>query len=92
MDFYIRLGFHDEALAKLNDIAKFNPDQSRTGCRAIRSSATSNRMPLQEPEAFDRSDMPVFAESAETHPPEEIETLPELEVDGRFRRLCHNRF
>ena len=26
VDFYIRLGFHDEALAKLNEIAKLNPD------------------------------------------------------------------
>jgi pilus assembly protein FimV len=33
VDFYIRLGFHDEALAKLNEIAKLNPDNPELASR-----------------------------------------------------------
>jgi tetratricopeptide (TPR) repeat protein len=33
VDFYIRLGFHNEALAKLNEIAKLNPDNPELASR-----------------------------------------------------------
>jgi pilus assembly protein FimV len=33
VDFYIRLGFHDEALAKLNEIAKVSPDNPELAVR-----------------------------------------------------------
>ena len=33
VDFYIRLGFHDEALAKLNEIAKISPDNPELASR-----------------------------------------------------------
>ena len=78
VDFYIRLGFHDEALAKLKEIAKLNPDNPELAARYQKlgdigpDSAAGMPTKLEEP---------VFEASAEFHAPEEVDTRQRWESD-----------
>ena len=63
VDFYIRLGFHDEALGKLNEIAKAHPDHPDLAARYEKLGDAKQSAP--EPVEFEDSDQPLFGESAE---------------------------
>jgi tetratricopeptide (TPR) repeat protein len=79
VDFYIRLGFHDEALAKLKEIAKAHPGHPDLASRYQKLGGIKQTA-AQQPEALDGSDIPVFADSAEVNLPEGKEAFPEMEV------------
>jgi len=70
VDFYIRLGFHDEALAKLGEIAKQNPDNPELASRYQKLGAVPPD-PVSKPP--DRQVLPeekYFDLSADFHPPQ----------------------
>jgi tetratricopeptide (TPR) repeat protein len=71
VDFYIRLGFHDEALAKLNEIAKLHPDNPEL---ASRYQKLGNAVPDASPgtpEKHESSHEHGFARAAGFGQPEE---------------------
>lgn len=55
VDFYIRLGFYDEATAKLNEIAKSNPDNPELESRYQKLHDAGNTTP-PEPGVFEKPD------------------------------------
>lgn len=85
VDFYIRLGFHDEALAKLNEIAKVNPDSPELASRYQKLGEieqTAAPKPVVE-----TVDEPLFGEPAAATPPDNIELFREMDLDGAFDRF-----
>ncbi len=78
VDFYIRLGFHDEALAKLKEIAKVNPDNPELAARYQKlgdigpDSAAGMPAKLEEP---------VFEASSGFHAPEDVDAHQKWESD-----------
>jgi tetratricopeptide (TPR) repeat protein len=72
VDFYIRLGFNEEALAKLNEIARSNPGNPELAFRYKKLGAVEQAA-AQEPEAIDKSEMPVFSKFEEANLPEGID-------------------
>ncbi|MBN1566975.1 MAG: tetratricopeptide repeat protein [Acidobacteria bacterium] len=76
VDFYIRLGFNDEALAKLNDIAKTNPGHPELESRY----AKLGQIMPEFPEVSEAAAVPDSANSRKTSPSDTIEILPDFEV------------
>ena len=62
VDFYIRLGFHDEALGKLNEIAKANPNHPDLASRYEKLGEVDQ--PAPEPDTLEDSGQPLFGGSA----------------------------
>jgi tetratricopeptide (TPR) repeat protein len=62
VDFYIRLGFQEEALAKLNEIAKVNPDNPELDMRYEKLGKTKSA--ATETHAPEPTSAPLFDESA----------------------------
>jgi tetratricopeptide (TPR) repeat protein len=88
VDFYIRLGFHDEALAKLNEIAKISPDNPALASRYQKLGEieqTAAPKPILE-----TVDEPLFGEPIASTPPDNIEIFRELELDGAFEHFAEN--
>lgn len=78
VDFYIRLGFHDEALAKLKEIAKLNPDNPEL---AARYQKLGDAGPNSADEKPTKAKEPAFEVSAGFHAPEEVDTHQKWESD-----------
>jgi tetratricopeptide (TPR) repeat protein len=78
VDFYIRLGFHDEALAKLKEIAKLNPDNPEL---AARYQKLGNVEPDSTAGTPTKAEAPVFDASAGFHAPEETDNHQRWESD-----------
>ena len=70
VDFYIRLGFHEEALAKLKEIAKLNPGNPEL---AARYQKLGNVEPDSVAGRSTKAKAPVFDTSARFHAPEETD-------------------
>jgi tetratricopeptide (TPR) repeat protein len=81
VDFYIRLGFHDEALAKLNEIAKVSPDSPELASR-YQKLGEIEKPAAQTSAGFAPMDEPLFGEPIQTKSPENIDIFRELELDG----------
>ena len=86
VDFYIRLGFHDEALGRLNEIAKANPDSSELASRfemlgKIKSGAA------QEPAVAQSRTERVFGGAIPPAPPEDLSIFEELNLDDSLDGL-----
>jgi tetratricopeptide (TPR) repeat protein len=78
VDFYIRLGFHDEALAKLKEIAKLNPDDPGLAARFQKLGYVE---PMSAAGTPTKAEEPVFEASAEFHAPEEADIRQRWESD-----------
>jgi tetratricopeptide (TPR) repeat protein len=78
VDFYIRLGFHDEALAKLKEIAKLNPDNPEL---AARYQKLDNVEPDSAAETPHKVEEPAFDASTRFHAPEEADIHQGWESD-----------
>ena len=78
MDFYIRLGFHEEALAKLKEIAKLNPDNPELAARYQKLGNVESDSAAGTPT---KAEAPVFDASARFHAPEEIDIRQGWESD-----------
>lgn len=86
VDFYIRLGFHDEALGKLNEIAKLNPGHPELTSR-YEKLGELDQSSTQKPVAFEIADDPFFGEPIQTAPPDNIQAFRDLELDGTLDRF-----
>ncbi len=64
VDFYIRLGFHDEALAKLNDIGRIYPEHPEI-LQRYRKLGETPPLVAQPPEEIPVPEAPVFTEPSE---------------------------
>ncbi len=87
VDFYIRLGFNDEALSKLNEIAKLDPNNPELAPRYQRL-GDGSQVPIAPPN-------PAPVEAAVAHVPgpvmpEGLADLPEFEIDEVLNRLGDN--
>jgi tetratricopeptide (TPR) repeat protein len=78
VDFYIRLGFHDEALAKLKEIAKINPDNPEL---AARYQKLGDVEPASAAGTPTEAEKPGFEASARFHAPEEADVRQRWESD-----------
>jgi tetratricopeptide (TPR) repeat protein len=78
VDFYIRLGFHDEALAKLNEIAKNHPGDPEVASRYEKLGA--GKPAETQDKAAGPAEEPLFGESAQT-PSGESDVFQDLEFD-----------
>jgi tetratricopeptide (TPR) repeat protein len=90
VDFYIRLGFNDEALAKLNEIAKINPDNPELAVRYEKlgeTEQTAAKKPVT-PEDFGPSS---FDSSFEFSPREEASSFQNLGIDDTFESFMESR-
>jgi tetratricopeptide (TPR) repeat protein len=81
VDFYIRLGFHDEALAKLNEIAKLNPGNPELASR-YQKLGEIEKPADQKPAASEPPSDLLFGEPIQSATPDNIEIFRELEMDG----------
>jgi tetratricopeptide (TPR) repeat protein len=81
VDFYIRLGFHDEALAKLNEISKVSPDNPELASR-YQKLGEMGIAPAPEPQAFEKSDEVEFPESAIANPPDDLDDFEKMAMAG----------
>jgi tetratricopeptide (TPR) repeat protein len=79
VDFYIRLGFHDEALAKLNEISKVNPDNPEL---ASRYQKLGEMGVAPAPPVFEKSDEVEFPESATANPPDDLDDFEKIAMAG----------
>ena len=70
VDFYIRLGFHEEALAKLKEIAKLNPDNPELAARyqKLDNVGTDSAAGTQT-----KAEVPVSDASTRLHAPEKTD-------------------
>ena len=80
VDFYIRLGFHDEALGKLNEIAKANPDSPELASR-YEKLGEMKPASVQEPAVAQSREEPVFGEAIPPAPPDNLSIFDELNLD-----------
>ena len=78
VDFYIRLGFHDEALAKLKEIAKLNPDNPEL---AARYQKLGDVQPDSAAGTPTKAEAPVLGASAGFHAPEKTDGPEEWKSD-----------
>lgn len=83
VDFYIRLGFHDEALAKLNEIAKNHPGDPEV---ASRYEKLGKAKPAEVPKSGVPAEEPLFGEAIQTHA-EDLSVFGELEFDDALDGL-----
>jgi tetratricopeptide (TPR) repeat protein len=101
VDFYIRLGFTDEALNKLNEIAKLDPNNPEVEAR-YQKLGDSGAAPSTEPppiqidfpkEEFPEliSEEPVPLRIPELSISDEIRKLPDFEIDEALQRLGEGR-
>jgi pilus assembly protein FimV len=94
VDFYIRLGFNDEALSKLNEIAKLDPDNPELVSRYQRlgeggQAAVPASTPVPEKQ-FEFSPEPVSAPAREPVMPQRLADLPDFEIDEVLSKLGEN--
>jgi tetratricopeptide (TPR) repeat protein len=83
VDFYIRLGFNDEALSKLNEIAKLDPDNPELVSRYQKLGETDHA-PAPEPALkfdFSKEQAPEPAVS------EGVKEFPDFEIDAVLDKL-----
>ncbi len=73
VDFYIRLGFRDEALAKLDELAKISPDNPALAERY-------QKLGGDEPVAAERVESPASPDMDAFAAPAEADKLPEMDV------------
>lgn len=89
VDFYIRLGFHDEAAAKLNEIAKISPEDPELISR-YQKLGEMNQPAAQETAHRKAPDEPLFGEIIQPTSPDDIEFVPELKPNAAPSRLAEN--
>ncbi len=82
VDFYMRLGFQDEALAKLNEIARRDPGNPELASRYQKLGNVAADSLAGTPGHTEAPDDGNFNSSAEFSPPEEKELNEGLETDG----------
>jgi tetratricopeptide (TPR) repeat protein len=78
VDFYIRLGFEEEALTKLNEIAKVHPNNPELDSRYAKLG--KSRSAVDEIPAQERTSQPLFEESAP--PADAMDSFPDLDFEG----------
>jgi pilus assembly protein FimV len=86
VDFYIRLGFRDEALSKLDEIAKSDPDSPELASRFQKLAGGTPPEPVPSAPPVGQP----LAKSAEPAEPEGIE-IPEFEIDAALDRFTESR-
>jgi tetratricopeptide (TPR) repeat protein len=79
VDFYIRLGFHDEALAKLNEIGKVNPDNPEL---ASRYQKLGEMGIAPAPQVFEKTDEVEFPESAIANSSDDLDDFEKMAMAG----------
>jgi pilus assembly protein FimV len=86
VDFYIRLGFNDEARSKLNEIAKLAPDNPELISR-YQKLGEADHAPVPEPAAqFDYSKEQV-RQAPEPVISDSVEEFPDFEIDAVLDKL-----
>jgi len=85
VDFYIRLGFHDEARAKLDEIAKTNPNDPELAPRYQKLS-DSESTAAQQPFS-DNPDRPPLTEPFQTTSSDNLDIFSGLELDDALDRF-----
>lgn len=86
VDFYIRLGFRDEALNKLNEIAKISPDNPELPQRFEKlKELEASEDP--DSERTDRSS-PKQSTAAEDTDTEDVQTFEDLDIDSAIDAFC----
>jgi tetratricopeptide (TPR) repeat protein len=87
VDFYIRLGFHDEALTKLNEINKVSPDNPELVSRyqklgEMGSTAVPEPVIPSTSASYDKSDPDAFPEPAMAIPSEDLDEFEKIAMAG----------
>ncbi len=80
VDFYIRLGFHDEAEAKLNEIAKTNPEDPELVSR-YQKLGEIKQPPAPKTVHPEVTGKPLFGEPIQPASSEDMESIHELELN-----------
>jgi tetratricopeptide (TPR) repeat protein len=86
VDFYIRLGFHSEALSKLNEIAKMDPDNPELPARYKKLEAM-DQPASQQPTGFAMHEDSSASESAAAPHTGEMEVLHDKDIDAALNQL-----
>jgi tetratricopeptide (TPR) repeat protein len=81
VDFYIRLGFHDEALTKLNEISKLSPGNSELASR-YKKLEEMGVGSASAPVVFDNSDAAGFQASAIINPPDGMDIFETMKPES----------
>ena len=90
VDFYIRLGFNDEAKAKLDEIAKISPDNPELKERYQKLGETGQVAP-QGPAESEASAQPVIEDSFEIVSAGESETFGNLGIDDTLEGFMESQ-
>jgi tetratricopeptide (TPR) repeat protein len=90
VDFYIRLGFNDEALAKLNEIAKINPDNPELALRYQKLGETE-QAPAKKPATPEDFVQSGFDSSFDITPPAEASGFQNLGIDDALENFMESR-
>ncbi len=90
VDFYIRLGFHDEAAAKLNEIAKANPENPELSAR-YQKLEEMKQPAAQETAHLEVSDEPPWGEPIQPALPDDLEIIHELDLNDAQGRLAESK-
>ncbi len=92
VDFYIRLGFNDEALSKLKEIAKIDPDNPEVASRYQKLGKSGSQAPEPAtPIQFEPVEEPVSPQTSELSIADQIKELPEFEIDEVLGKLGESR-
>jgi pilus assembly protein FimV len=90
VDFYIRLGFNDEARIKLNEIAKLAPDNPELISR-YQKLGEADYAPVPEPAAQLDFSKEQVRQSPESAISDGVEEFPDFEIDAVLDKLGENR-
>jgi tetratricopeptide (TPR) repeat protein len=82
VDFYIRLGFHTEALTKLNEIAKISPGNPELASRYEKIGEIAPPAAEQKAPSSGAADASLLREAADSFAPDSLEAFRELDADG----------
>ena len=89
-DFYIRLGFHTEALTKLNEIAKISPGNPELASRYEKIGEIAPPAAEQKAPSSGAADASLLREAADSFAPDSLEAFRELDADGALDSFINN--